>query len=71
MKTKTQFLKGSKIIYNDGRAGHVNVIATVLRSDAKGMTVQFEDRMANTYISFSDRGWMDFIQAATTNSNAL
>jgi hypothetical protein len=53
--------KGAKIVYNDGRSGHVNVVAVVLEVDAEGMTVQFEDRADTTYIRFTDRRWMDFI----------
>lgn len=52
---------GSQISYNDGRPGHGGVKATVLAVDARGMTVQFEDRADTTYIAFSDGRWMDFI----------
>jgi hypothetical protein len=37
----------------------------VLAVDAKGMTVQFEDRADMTRIAFSDRAWMDFIELAS------
>jgi len=36
----------------------------VLAVDKKGMTVQFDDRADTNHISFSDRGWMDFIEVA-------
>lgn len=60
--TVGQIKKGGRIVYNDGRAGHTDVFATVVAVDAKGMTVQFEDRADTNYIAFSDRGWMDFIE---------
>ena len=59
-----QIKKGGRIVYNDGRPGHQGVFATVLAVDAKGMTVQFDDRADTSNIAFSDRGWMDFIQIA-------
>ena len=62
--TVDQIKKGSRIVYNDGRPGHTGVIAEVLAVDAKGMTVQFEDRADTTRIAFSDKGWMDFIEVA-------
>lgn len=60
--TVDQIKRGGRIVYNDGRPGHTDVFATVLVVDAKGMTVQFEDRADTTRIAFSDRGWMDFIE---------
>lgn len=62
--TVDQIKKGGRIVYNDGRPGHKGVFATVLEADQKGMTVQFEDRADTSYIAFSDRGWMDFIELA-------
>jgi hypothetical protein len=62
--TLDQIKKGGRIVYNDGRPGHKDVVATVLAVDAKGMTVQFEDRADTNYIAFSKRGWMDFIEVA-------
>ena len=62
--TVDQIKKGGRIVYNDGRPGHANVFATVLAVDAKGMTVQFEDRADTTRIQFSDKGWMEFIEVA-------
>jgi len=62
--TPDQIKKGGRIVYNDGRPGHKDVFATVLAVDAKGMTVQFEDRADTTRIAFSDRGWMDFVELA-------
>lgn len=62
--TADQIKKGGRTVYNDGRAGHKEVFATVLMVDAMGMTVQFEDRADTTRIEFSDRGWMDFIEVA-------
>lgn len=60
--TVDQIKKGGRIVYNDGRAGHSGVFATVLEVDKIGMTVQFDDRADTTHIAFSDRGWMDFIE---------
>ncbi|MEI6195920.1 MAG: hypothetical protein WCS42_16495 [Verrucomicrobiota bacterium] len=62
--TLDQIKKGGRIVYNDGRPGHAGVMATVLAVDAKGMTVQFDDRADTSRIAFSDRGWMDFIEVA-------
>jgi hypothetical protein len=56
-----QVKPGSRISYNDGRPGHEGVEATVLAGDARGMTVQFDDRADTTHILFSDPKWMDFI----------
>ena len=56
-----QVKAGGRISYNDGRPGHEGVEATVLAVDAKGMTVQFDDRADTTYIQFSDPRWMDFL----------
>lgn len=60
--TIDQIKPSSRIVYNDGRAGHSGIFADVLSVDAKGMTVQFEDRADRTRITFSDRAWMDFIE---------
>ena len=60
--TVDRIKKGGRMVYNDGRAGHTDVFATVVAVDAKGMTVQFEDRADTNYIAFSDQGWMDFIE---------
>ena len=62
--TLDQIKKGGRIVYNDGRPGHKDVLATVLAVDKKGMTVQFDDRADTSHIAFSDRGWMDFIEVA-------
>jgi len=62
--TVDQIKKGGRIVYNDGRAGHSGVFATVIEVDAKGMVVQFEDRADTTRIAFSDRGWLDFLELA-------
>ena len=59
--TIDQIKPGSRIVYNDGRAGHSGIFADVLSVDAKEMMVQFEDRADTTGIAFSDRAWMDFI----------
>jgi hypothetical protein len=56
-----EFASGSRIIYNDGRPGHTDVVATVLEVDAAQMIVQFEDRADTTKIRFSDSTWMDHI----------
>jgi hypothetical protein len=53
--------RGSRISYDDGRAGHRGVEATVLEVDERGMTVQFDDRADTTYIPFSEPRWMDCI----------
>jgi hypothetical protein len=60
--TIDQIKLGRRIVYNDGRAGHSGIFADVLSVDAKGMTVQFEDRADRTRITFSDRAWMNFIE---------
>jgi hypothetical protein len=62
--TTDQIKAGGRLVYNDGRPGHRDVFATVLAVDAKGMTVQFDDRADTTRIAFADRGWMDFIEVA-------
>lgn len=59
-----QIKKGDRIVYNDGRPGHTGVLATVVEIDSQGMTVLFDDRADTNYISFADRGWMDFIEIA-------
>ncbi len=60
--TIDQIQPGSRIVYNDRRAGHSGIFAEVLSVDPKGMMVQFEDRANTTCIAFSDRAWMDFIE---------
>ena len=60
--TLDRIKRGGRIVYNDGRPGHQGVLATVLAVDAKGMTVQFDDRADTTHIAFSDKGWMEFIE---------
>lgn len=62
--TVDQIKKGGKIVYNDGRPGHKGVSAIVIALNEEGMTVLFEDRADTSYIAFSDRGWMDFIEVA-------
>jgi hypothetical protein len=56
-----EFTPGSRIIYNDGRPGHTDIVATVLEVDSAQMIVQFEDRADTTRIRFSDSNWMDHI----------
>jgi hypothetical protein len=63
LRIQDEVKKGSRIRYDDGRAGHRGVEATVLAVDARGITVQFDDRADTTYIRFSDRRWMDFVEA--------
>lgn len=65
LSTVDQIKTGGRIVYNDGRPGHTDVFATVVAVDAKGMTVQFEDRADTTRIAFSDKGWMEFIEVAS------
>jgi hypothetical protein len=55
---------GERIVYNDGRDGHTNINAVVLEIHPNFMIVQFEDRADTTKIRFSDRQWMDFLEAA-------
>jgi hypothetical protein len=62
--TVDQIKKGGRIVYNDGRPGHQGVSAVVVSVNAKGMTVQFEDRADTSHITFSDKRWMDFIEVA-------
>jgi hypothetical protein len=59
-----EFTPGSRIIYNDGRPGHTDVVATVLDVDSAQMIVQFEDRADTTRIAFSDHHWMVHITIA-------
>jgi len=61
MRLVQQVKAGRRIAYDDGRAGHQGVMATVLQVDLDGITVQFDDRADTTRIRFSDRAWMDFI----------
>ena len=63
--TIDQIKLGSRIVYNDGRAGHSGIFADVLSVDSNGMMVQFVDRADRTRINFSDRAWMDFIELST------
>ena len=65
--TIDQIKPGSRIVYNDGRAGHSGIFADVLSVDSNGMMVQFEDRANRTRINFSDRAWMDFIELVFEN----
>lgn len=60
--TIDQIKPGKRIVYNDGRPGHINVTATVLAVDVRGMTVQFDDRADTDRINFKDKAWMDFIE---------
>ncbi len=59
-----EFTPGSRIIYNDGRPRHTDVVATVLEVDSAQMIVQFEDRADTTRISFSDANWTEHITIA-------
>ena len=61
LRVQDQVKDGSRISYDDGRAGHRGVEATVLAVDARGMTVQFDDRADTTRILFSEPQWMDFL----------
>lgn len=64
LRVQDQVRKGSRISYDDGRLGHQDVRATVLEvTVGHGMLVQFDDRADTTYILFSDRKWMDYIQS--------
>lgn len=62
--TIDQIKAGGRLIYDDGRPGHNGVYAAILAVDAKGMTVQFEDRADTSRIAFSDKGWMEHIEFA-------
>lgn len=53
--TIDQIKPGSRIVYNDGRAGHSGIFADVLSVDSNGMMVQFEDRADRTRINFANR----------------
>jgi hypothetical protein len=64
-----KFTAGAHIIYDDGRKGHSGVKAVILESDAKSMTVQFDDRAATTKIYFTDKEWMDFITVSVNPIN--
>lgn len=55
---------GDRVVYNDRREGHTNIFAVVLEIHPNFMIVQFEDRADTTRINFSDRKWMDFLEAA-------
>jgi hypothetical protein len=53
---------GEQDFYDDGRPGHRNVQGSVLEVENRhGMLVKFDDRADTTYVTFSDRRWMDFI----------
>lgn len=62
------FSTGDEIVYNDGRAGHIDVLAIVLAVDSRGMTVQFSDRADTSRIQFVDRAWMDHIRMGSKHS---
>ena len=62
--TATKFTKGMTLVYNDGRAGHVNVKCVVLCAGRTSMRVMFEDRADTTTIGYSDAAWMDFLSVA-------
>jgi hypothetical protein len=55
------FKPGQSLSYDDGRAGHRQVKATVLSVGPAAMVVQFEDRADTTTIRFSDSQWTKFI----------
>lgn len=40
------------------------MVAEVLAVDAKGMTVQFDNRADTNHIRYTDQRWMDFISVA-------
>lgn len=67
--TSDQIKIGMRIVYDDGRPGHNGVEATVLAVDSRGMTVSFDDRADTTYITFSDRSWMDYIELTTAEAD--
>ena len=61
VRIQDEVKSGGRVVYDDGRPGHSDATATVLRVDSRGMTVQFDDRADTTYIRFSDRKWTDFL----------
>lgn len=48
---------GSRLLYNDGRAGHKDIGADVIGCSPDGVVVQFEDRADTTYIGRNDGQW--------------
>lgn len=64
IRSADQVKIGGRILYDDGRPGHRRAQATVLAVDARGMTVQFDDRADSTRINFADQAWTDFIEIA-------
>lgn len=59
MKT---FHKGQRLTYNDGRPGHTDAKATVLRVGKSAIVVQFDDRADTTAIRFTDKTWVDYLK---------
>ena len=63
MKMKADKIKiGSKLVYNDSRHGHTNVVCEVVSVLDSCMVVQFEDRADTTQINFNDSGWMKHLK---------
>lgn len=57
----TTIKPGMRLVYNDGRAGHVNAECEVVSVIETAMAVQFADRADTTCIRFSDPAWMKFL----------
>lgn len=51
----------SRLVYDDGRAGHAGVGATVIGTNDAGCMVQFDDRADSTFIGWADMSWWNHL----------
>lgn len=66
-KTDLKDLKaGDTLLYNDGREGHIDVKAEVLRQGDDSVVVQFADRAESTTIFYTDKAWTDYLRKQAT-----
>lgn len=64
--------EGDRLIYDDGRPGHIAVRGVVEFVMHGAFVAKFEDRAAPNFISTGDRAWLDHLTKETcenTNSH--
>jgi hypothetical protein len=55
---------GDKLIYDDGRVGHVDIEATVIGLSPLSVVLAFADRAEPTLVRRDDDAWWKFLSPA-------
>lgn len=64
--TLNEIRLNDRVVYNDGRAGHIDVAGTVIGKSPLSCVVLWDDRAEPTLIRNDDRAWWDHITPVRT-----